>query len=123
MSRFLFALTLASIWSLASIAQDAPAPKVAGLVGEYFKSDGKDDARPKGKPFLVRVDKAINFAEVSGDFYGSKLSDGFMVRWNGTLTVPTDGSYRFTLGSDDGSRLYIDDSRVLDHWGAHSFTK
>lgn len=122
MSRLLIAFTLIS-WSAASFAQDSLKPTAAGLVGEYFKAGGKDDARPKGKPFLVRVDKQINFGEVSGDFYGSKLSDGFMVHWNGTLSAPKAGNYKFTLGSDDGSRLYIDDKRVLDHWGAHSFEK
>jgi hypothetical protein len=108
--------------SLAVSAQDLK-PTAAGLVGEYFKGKAKDDSRPKGKPFFVRVDKQVNFKEVSGDFYGSKLDDGFSVRWTGTLQVPADGTYSFTLGSDDGSRLYIDDKLVVDHWGDHSFSK
>jgi hypothetical protein len=33
---------------------------------------------------------------------------------------PTDpGYYRFSLGSDDGSRLYVDDELVIDVDGAH----
>jgi hypothetical protein len=37
------------------------------------------------------------------------------VRWQGAIDVP-EGRYRFTMGSDDGSRLWIDDVLVLDRW-------
>ncbi len=32
------------------------------------------------------------------------------------------GSYRFTLGSDDGSRLYIDDALVINNWADQPYT-
>ena len=98
-----------------------------GLIGEYYKLEerlGDEHEVPVGqKPWLVRIDRQVNFAEASGEFYGSKLSDHFMVRWSGTITVETDGSYEFATTSDDGSRLYIGDQRVVDNWGPHSMTR
>jgi hypothetical protein len=31
------------------------------------------------------------------------------------------GAYKFTLGSDDGSRLYIDGELCIDNWGDHGY--
>lgn len=31
----------------------------------------------------------------------------------------TTGSQSFTIGSDDGSRLYLDDTKIIDKWGNH----
>ena len=93
-----------------------------GLVGEYFKQRYNDI--PKNvKPFYVRVDKQINFREVSGEFYNSKLTQNFTVRWTGQLLVEKSGEYGFATASDDGSRLYIDGRMVVDNGGSHSWAK
>ena len=93
-----------------------------GLVGEYFKQRYNDI--PKGaKPFYVRVDKQVDFREVSGEFYGTKLSQNFTVRWTGQLLVEQSGQYGFATASDDGSRLYIDGKLVVDNGGSHSWAK
>lgn len=39
---------------------------------------------------------------------------------SGILGVVADGTYTFTLNSDDGSRLFIDGSLAVDNGGAHS---
>jgi len=39
--------------------------------------------------------------------------------FEGLLKVPADGIYKFFLASDDGSRLYIGDTLVVDHDGLH----
>ena len=101
-----------------------PQELVPGLVGQYYRLKNKaSDQPPDGKPFLVRIDKQINFREVSGDFYGSKLSDQFFVQWVGAIQIPTDGEYGFSTSSDDGSRLYIGNKLVVDNWGDHSWGK
>ena len=45
----------------------------------------------------------------------SRQLDNFSARWQGTIDVP-DGVYKFTMGSDDGSRLWIDNVLVMDYW-------
>ena len=43
----------------------------------------------------------------------------FAFVFDGVVSVPQDGIYTFKLTSDDGSRLYIDDKRVVDNDGLH----
>ena len=40
----------------------------------------------------------------------------------GTFDAPIAGAYRFTLASDDGSKLFIDNSLVVNDGGAHPRT-
>lgn len=46
--------------------------------------------------------------------------DRFSVRWAGWLTLPAATTVTWFLASDDGSRLYVNDALVIDHWGVHS---
>ena len=47
------------------------------------------------------------------------MSEHFGVRWDGKLEAPADGIYLFTLASDDGSRLFVDDKAIIDNDGIH----
>lgn len=49
--------------------------------------------------------------------------ENFAVRFRGVLAVDTPGIYTFWLLSDDGSKLYIDDTLVIDHDGIHGITQ
>lgn len=40
----------------------------------------------------------------------------YAIRFSGYLDVPADGSYSFQVGTENQSRLYIDDQLVVDHW-------
>ncbi|MFT5129344.1 MAG: hypothetical protein ACI8W8_002966, partial [Rhodothermales bacterium] len=106
-------------FSLAALAEP-------GLIGEYFKIGGHDltdDTFPEGKPFFVKVDKQVKFAKSRSAFNGSKLVDNFLVRWTGSVHAESAGNYGFSIESDDGSRLYIDDKLVVDNWGLHAMEK
>ena len=111
------------LFALAFVTCTLSAPAAPGLIGEYFKLEeklGDEFEVPTGlKPWLVRVDKTVNFAEAKGDFHGSKLVENFMVRWSGAVSVPRSGNYLFATTSKDGSRLYIGDKLVVDNWGPH----
>jgi hypothetical protein len=118
--QFLF-ITMLFV-SLGSVSEAAP-----GLVGEYFQKASEIDDKGKivghAKPFYVRVDKHVNFKEVSGDFYGTKLSSNFAVRWSGSIKIEQAGEYQFATSSDDGSMVYINGKQVVGNWGPHSWTK
>ncbi|MCF6376585.1 DUF1080 domain-containing protein [Nocardioides KLBMP 9356] len=51
------------------------------------------------------------------DFGG--LQDDFVVEALANLSVPTTGTYKLRLTSDDGSRLTVDDQVVVDNDGLH----
>jgi PA14 domain len=45
------------------------------------------------------------------------------ITWEGYLKAPYDGTYLFSLSSDDGSWLEIDDVKVVDNGGDHMVNK
>jgi alpha-L-rhamnosidase len=49
--------------------------------------------------------------------------DYFGIVYRGMIRIPSDGEYVFFLGSDDGSRLVIDDSTVVVNDFVHSMTE
>lgn len=73
-------------------------------------------------------DQLPNFDELTpvktGTSTGLDLSvaerrDHFAIRFEGFYVAERDGNYRFWLGSDDGSALYIDGEKVVDVDGIH----
>jgi hypothetical protein len=71
-------------------------------------------------PAVHRIDSQLNFDwGVNAPATGIN-PDAFSVRWAGGLQVPTAGTYTFTTTSDDGIRVWIDDSPVVDAWSDHS---
>ncbi len=83
-----------------------------GLTGEYF-----DNQDLKGKPVFIRVDSVLNFVWGTGSPDPRIPSDHFSVRWTGTIHAPKKGGVsKLKVISDDGVRVWIDDSFVVDAW-------
>lgn len=73
-------------------------------------------------PFLVpnqtpNVSKVVDTIDLEGEAMG--LEDHFVAHVTARLVAPADGTYRFRLTSDDGSRLSVGGVRVVDHDGLH----
>ena len=64
-----------------------------------------------------RVDE-VNFTHATD--FGSP-PDYFVVELSGLINITKPGDYTFSLSSDDGSQLEIDDTLVIDHDGIHPF--
>ena len=89
-----------------------------GLYGEYF-------ANPdfSGQPKHVRFDEQVSFDFGKGSAFEDMPADGFSILWTGRFVPRYTGLYKFVLESDDGSKLYIGDDLIIDHWGAHAATE
>ncbi len=77
-------------------------------------------------PLLVpgqtaNVNRLITGVDFHNDNFGYSGSP-FLVHITGFLKIERAGTYTFRLTSDDGSVLWITDTKVLDHDGLHSAT-
>lgn len=88
-----------------------------GLTGTYYIRNSTNDLNAADKvAFLSRTDPMISFNW--GDSAPVQGGPGdFMARWTGYVTVPTSGSYTFGTDWDDGSRVKIGNTFVVDRWG------
>jgi mono/diheme cytochrome c family protein len=62
------------------------------------------------------IGDATNF-----DVSVARRKEQFALRFDGTIRLDKDGEYRFLIGSDDGSRLLIDDKEIVKVDGVHPF--
>lgn len=53
------------------------------------------------------------------DLHAAKRGNDYALQFEGFFKIETEGNYRFTLSSDDGSRLLIDDKVVINNDGIH----
>ena len=78
--------------------------------GEYF-----DNRNMVGGPALERNDAEINFDWGVGAPVDWMPDDNFSVRWTRTVNFAP-GYYRFALQADDGVRVWLDQSIIIDKW-------
>jgi hypothetical protein len=71
---------------------------------------------------VSRVDPEINFLWGSGSPDSTIAPDTFSARWEGKIQATVSGTHTFTVGSDDGSRLWIGETLIVDHWSDHGHT-
>ncbi len=82
----------------------------SGWVGQYYANNSLASS-----PVVCRDDTVINFDWAGGSPAPNVPVDNFSARWTRTSMFKA-GTFTFTLGSDDGGRLYIDGALVLDKW-------
>jgi hypothetical protein len=112
--------------SSGALAQERAAAKdegAEGLVAHIYDigeaiEDFPDIPKDK-KPTLKKVDKTIDVNVGMEKWPDTDLDEHFFIRWTGKVKIPKDGKYKFFVESDDGSRLYINDKRVVHNPGLH----
>ena len=92
-----------------------PASASTAWLGEYFNNRDLS-----GSPTFWRYDGDINFDWGSGGPGGGLGGINFSVRWTRDLYFSFSTTYRFCMTVDDGGRLWIDGSQVLDEWREQS---
>jgi cytochrome c peroxidase len=90
-----------------------PANTINGLDYSYY--NGSWNALPNFTALTpVKTGSVSNFS------IGGKLAnDNFGFAFKGFINLPTDGTYTFYTNSDDGSKLYIGNTEVVNNDGLH----
>lgn len=113
--RLVAVLVLAACGTSSSPALDPDVdagnePPAPGFRAEYF-----DQYRVLA---ASRVEGAIDHVWEGSPVEGVG-ADRFSARFTATLHVPETGTYTFAVDSDDGMRLWVGDTLVIDDWRGH----
>jgi len=84
--------------------------------GQYFQNPWLG-----GTPRLTLRDARIDFNWGYGSPAWEIPNDGFSVRWTRTVRFEP-GSYRFTVATDDGVRLWVNEHLLIDNWRDQALT-
>ena len=109
-----------------TIAPDPVFITVEGLTARYYHPATPVNQFPDFNslaPVVTQTEWAVSKGTGVGSFAGGVRADDFAARWTGQIMVTGSGNQNVTfyLGSDDGSRLYIDGTLVVDNGGLHGF--
>lgn len=88
-----------------------------GLLGSYFNN------LTLAGTATTRTDATVNFDWGTGAPGVSGIGvDNFSTRWDGQVEAPATGSYTFTTTSDDGVRLWVNGTQLVNNWTDHGST-
>lgn len=87
-----------------------------GLLGEYFSTTTLTPLR------LSRLDPTVDFEWPAAPEWNLP-ADRFSVRWSGQVQPRYSGRYTFHTKADDGVKLWINDSLIVDDWESHAATE
>jgi len=103
-------LTSVAVLAPVALAQSGP------WRGEYY-----NNVNLSGSPVLVRYEANIDFNWGAGSPGGGVNADNFSVRWTAFINFAA-GDYTFSVTTDDGARLWVDDQLLIDQWRDQSAT-
>ena len=98
-----------------------------GLIAEYYETKNLSG------DVYRRIEDSIDFdwGKKGPTIYPIKsgtlpfmqsVTNRFSIRWHGRFKAPVTGAYTFTVSSDDGVRLWINDSLLINRWTDHPIT-
>jgi beta-glucosidase len=90
--------------------------KQKGLKGSYFNSIDLS-----GTPSAIRTDDKIDF---HWTLYGPdnlQVNRFYSVQWDGYVRFPEMGDFKIGLDGNDGYRLFINDTLIIDRWVKQSY--
>jgi len=97
-----------------------------GFKEEIFYLNAKEKSNLTKVPDLnnrsadvTRFVPVINNANTKSKWIGYMQTDNFAVRWSGDLDIRQKGSYKFSLQSDDGSKMILPPYFAVNNDGLH----
>jgi hypothetical protein len=113
--RHALVVLVSAALALAAAGLLRPSVRAAnGIHARYFLN-----TEWSGYPAMTVVDREPS-VKVFTDRWNGRPPYEFSVRWTGYITVGKTGTYEFATTSDDGTRLTINDQRVVSNEGSHS---
>jgi putative heme-binding domain-containing protein len=95
-------------------------PTGRGILAELF---GLPDNAARETFAALKPRASATVGDISLDIPLVQHRDRFGLRFTGSIHIPKDGAYTFYTASDDGSRLYIDGTLVVNNDGAHGMVE
>jgi beta-glucosidase len=92
-----------------------PAAFLPDLTGRYF-----DNITLDGAPVLTRTDPGIDFSWAFSAPARGLPFGWYSVRWDAALTAPATGVRRLGVEGNDGYRLWLDGTLLVDNWRKRS---
>lgn len=94
-----------------------------GLYAEYFIMGGSlsqlSDVNWAAAPDYTETVSQLNFPSTGGAWWSGGPTDRFGAQYTGKVTVATAGTWTFYTNSDDGSKLWVNGTEVVDNDGLH----
>lgn len=87
-----------------------PQERGSGLLASYHSGAGFE------RLALVRIDPCVDFDWQDRAPDRAVERERFSVRWSGEIEPRFSETYRLSVASDDGARLWIDGRLVIDNW-------
>ena len=109
---------------LAPMPAVATGPVTQGLDVRFYAVSGLSQLPDFSTltPYASSATPRIDISAGSGAFMDSGRSDDVAAVFEGFLQATTDGVRTFGLRADDGARLWIDGTLVIDNGGSHAAT-
>lgn len=94
-------------------------PQIHGLLGQYYSN-----VNFNGSPQASRVDSVINFPDLytAGILPAGIPNTYFSVHWSGFLKAPVSGNYTFYTQSDDGIKITLNGTTIIEDFHPHGNT-
>ena len=93
-----------------------------GLLGEYFNQRFGDAEVPATAiPDATRLDPQLNFDWPASPIAGLG-DDLWTVRWTGWIKPAVTRAYQLCTVSDDGIRVWLDNTEIINDWTVHGAT-
>ena len=83
-----------------------------------FRAEYYNNRYLSGSPSYTRYERSVWRRWYHGSPNWRISKDNFSARWTGSAAM-SGGRYKFCVRSDDGVRLYLDGSRVINRWYDH----
>jgi len=100
-----------------------PVPPIKGLHYRYYVAKPGQHLQHLPSPDSVQSveEEELPAGKVDISIHEKDRKNDFAYEFEGRLDCPKDGAYRFAMGSDDGSALWIDDKEIIKDDNIHPF--